>query len=267
MSPEEFRRVAGRMLSEIPEVYRQGVDALVVETEPVSHPEIAEVFTMGECVSEVWASGYGDDDLRSRLVLYYGSFRELAAREPDFDWEAELWETILHELLHHREWAAGEQGLDVYDWVVDQNQRRHAGLEFDPEFWRALPASPEGAVRVESEMFVEAEPADAGEDGSGDGTSGGADGRGAPGSDRSARAGAARFRWRGRPYVVPLHEEEATHVFVNARNLAGGRLWAVVRRPVGRLERWKRWLGLSEPRVVHEEAWARPAAPADDAGA
>lgn len=250
MDLETFRKRAARMLEEIPASFQQGVDAVEVTQEPVPHPDVPGVYTLGECRTEAWPSGYDEGEFRSRLLLHHGSFRALAERDPSFDWTAELWETILHELLHHREWAAGEMSLDLLDWVVEQNHRRHAGLEFDPEFYRALPADEEGAVRVESEAFVEARRV----------------GRG--GEDDEVR-----FTWRGSPYRLrpgrssrpggeppgrgePIGDgESVTHLFVRADNLIGGRLWVVLRRPA---PRWKRWLGLEEHRPAEARGRARP---------
>ena len=53
----------------------------------------------------------------------------IASGDPDFDWEEEIWETLLHELLHHREFAAAEDGLEVYDAAMDENFRRRAGAQ------------------------------------------------------------------------------------------------------------------------------------------
>ncbi len=49
--------------------------------------------------------------------MYYGSFAALAERE-DWDraaWEAELRETLSHELTHHMESRGGLHGLDDQD--------------------------------------------------------------------------------------------------------------------------------------------------------
>lgn len=248
MDLETFRNRAARMLEEIPASFQQGVDAVEVTEEPVPHPDVPGVYTLGECRTEAWPSGYDEGEFRSRLRLHHGSFRALAQRDPSFDWTAELWETILHELLHHREWAAGEMSLDLLDWVVEQNHRRHAGLGFDPEFYRALPADEEGVVRVESEVFVEGRWSDRGDEGD-----------------------EIRFTWRGSPYRVwpgrtsrpggdpPGHGEaidgkRVTHLFVRVDNLIGGRLWVVLRRPA---PRWKRWLGLEEDRPAEARGRAR----------
>ena len=197
------------MWREIPASAREGVDGLTIEPGSAAHPDFDWVYTMGECLTEAWPSGAGGDgDLRSELVLYHGSFRMLAEEDLDFDWEGELWETILHELLHHRESAAGEAGLDAVDWAHEQNLRRIAGEPFDPNFYRAVASGPDGVVRLESELFVE--------------------------STVSKRAREAVFEWRGRRYAVEA--PPSARAFVEVPNLAGGRLCVAVRR---RLPWWR----------------------------
>ena len=220
------------MWNEIPEGAREGVDGLTIETEPVAHPDFDWVYTMGECLTETWPSGAGGDgDVRSELVLYHGSFRALAEQDPDFDWEGELWETILHELLHHRESAAGETGLDEVDWAQEQNLRRLAGEAFDPDFYRAVPSGPDGVVRLESELFVE--------------------------STVPERAAEAVFDWRGRRWAVGV-PVSAGRAFVEITNLAGGRLCVAVRRR----RPWWRHGSRDGRRPVLLSRRARPARPA-----
>lgn len=227
-----FRSVAASMWEEIPRAYRAGVEALVVEEQVARHPDMPAIFTMGECISDHWPSAYSEEggDVRSRVVLYHGSFRELAARDPAFDWRGEMWETLLHELLHHREFAAAEEGLEVYDAAVDHNFRRRAGRPFDPNFYRWVPSDADGVVRLESETFVET--------------------RVAPEGRR------ATFRWREREYGVRIPAPEGV-LFVNPDNLAAGRLWVVVRR---RRPWWRRLLGIgaAEGEVRHLRRRALP---------
>lgn len=204
MNRREFTRLAGRMWDEIPEVARQGVEALTVEDRALPHQDFEEVYTLGECVTEEWPSGFGGEgDMRSELVLYYGSFVALADLDPEFDWPGELWETILHELLHHREAAAGESGLDDFDWAAEQNFRRLAGDPFDPGFYRAVPPGPDGVVRLDSESFLEAEVPEG--------------------------ASGVRFTWRGHEYEIEVPADVPV-AFVEIANLAGGRLCVVARR-------------------------------------
>lgn len=248
MKLDAFRRVAGRMFGEIPGEYRAGVRSLLVEPDVEPHPEIEGVYTLGECRTEEWPSPYGGgSDVASDLVLYHGSFGALAEGEADFDWEAELWETVLHELLHHREAAAGTASLELFDWVTEQNARRHAGLPFAPDYIRLVPADEDGVRRLDSELFVEGEPRGAG--------AGGGDGA----ADRGGEDDVV-FRWRGSPYAVRSPASGAW-IYVRVTNLAGGRLWVVVRRPPSL---WRRLLG-EEGEATQAEARARPAATGRDA--
>jgi hypothetical protein len=62
---------------------------------------------------EYWIMGeYIEDDLLGCfIVFYYGSFVEVMKDEPMEAWEAEIAETILHELQHHLEARAGTDDL------------------------------------------------------------------------------------------------------------------------------------------------------------
>lgn len=203
MNRRTFGELAGRMWDEIPVSAREGVERVTCVDEALSHPDFADVYTMGECATDTWPDGYGEGDVRSELLLYFGSFEALAEADSAFDWEDELWETILHELLHHREAAAGQSGLEDFDWAEEQNQLRRAGRDFDPAFYRAVPAGPDGVVKLDSEMFLETE---VGRDG--------------------AEAG---FEWRGQAYTVRVPADIGV-AFVEVSNLAAGRLCVVVRR-------------------------------------
>jgi len=227
---DRFRDRAARMFDEIPPEFRSGVDGLLVETEATGHPSLPGIWTMGECITDDWPDGTGGiGDTRSRIVLYHGSFQNLAEHDPMFDWEAELWETIVHELLHHREAAAAESGLEVFDWAVEQNFLRHAGRPFDPDFYRSVPTDDDGAIRLEGETFVEAVlgPAER----------------------------AAGFEWRGHTYTLHVPAETGL-TFVRVKNLAGGRLWVVLRR---RVAWWRRLVGAAHAgRHGHSERRALP---------
>lgn len=227
-----FRRRAAEMWERIPETFRMGVEALVVEPDETPHPEIGGVYTLGECVTDHWPMGYSEaGDVRSRVYLYHGSFRAVADMDPAFDWEEELWETLLHELLHHREFAAAEGGLEAYDWAMDENFKRYAGRDFDPAFYRVVPADERGEVRIESEMFVEAE--------------------------KPPEATKATFGWRERSYSIRVPEGDVVW-YVNPVNLAQGRLWAVVwpRRPWW--SRWWPWSGPEDVAHLHRRALPEP---------
>ena len=58
-----------------------------------------EYFILGEYIED----GIGG----CFIMFYYGSFVELLAGEPDDCWEAEIIDTVLHEMEHHLESLAG----------------------------------------------------------------------------------------------------------------------------------------------------------------
>ena len=86
MNVGRFRAEAARLFDDIPEAFREGVVALVVEPEAAGHPALPGIWTMGECITEEWPDGTGGlADTQSRIVLYHGSFRNLARDDPGFD--------------------------------------------------------------------------------------------------------------------------------------------------------------------------------------
>ncbi|MDH3734835.1 MAG: metallopeptidase family protein [Gemmatimonadota bacterium] len=229
MNLEAFSDLAGRMWDEIPPAAREGVERVTIVAEPLRHPDFEDVYTLGECVTDSWPDGYGEGDVRSELLLYHGSFEALAARDLSFEWAEELWETILHELLHHREAAAGESGLDEFDWAEEQNRLRWAGRPFDPAFHDAVPADADGVIRLDSELFVVCL---------------------LGGSDEEAV-----FDWREKRYTVRV-PKDVVAAFVQVTNLAGGRMTLVVRR---RPSWWRRLVGSAAGPPVELRRSALPA--------
>lgn len=152
----EFERRAREIFDEIPPELRHGVAYLQVSREAVEHPELPDVYTLGECATGEYdvETGAGDE-IRSGVHLYYGSFLALSRLYDDFDWEGELWETVTHEVRHHRESAAGEDDLEEMDYAEDENFRRREGEPFDPLFFRAGdPAGPD-RWEVDGDLFIE----------------------------------------------------------------------------------------------------------------
>ena len=221
MNYEDFRELAGGMYDDIPAPFREGISGVTVQPDAKGHPTLPDIWTLGECVTDQWPDTTGGvGDTLSEIVLYFGSFGKLAMGDPRFAWQSELWETMLHELLHHREAAADEAGLDVFDWAVDQNYRRLSGLAFDPFFHRYLPSDREGHVRLEGETFIDVV------------------------LGRSERL--AIFRWRDGEWSVRV-PFAASLCWLCVRNLAGGRLWVITerRRPwwvrYSRRANWDLW--------------------------
>jgi hypothetical protein len=156
MTFAEFERRAHEMFDGIPPEYRGGVEYVAVAEEAVPHPELPEVYTMGECATGELDLGFeAPDAVRSGVHLYYGSFRAVAEQDPGFDWEGELYETITHEIRHHRESTAGEDALEDFDYAADENFKRREGRPYDPLFYRSGEPLDEGAWEVDGDVFVE----------------------------------------------------------------------------------------------------------------
>ncbi|HEX8673312.1 MAG TPA: hypothetical protein VF710_15565, partial [Longimicrobium sp.] len=88
MTFDEFERRAREIFDGIPPELRHGVSYLQVWSRAMAHPELPDVFTLGECATGEYdvETGLGDD-VSSGVHLYYGSFLALSREYDDFDWE------------------------------------------------------------------------------------------------------------------------------------------------------------------------------------
>ena len=153
---DEFSRLAQDAFESVPEVYREGVDGVTTVEAVEAHPDLPGVVTMGACLTQAFNSEWqGPETTRSRVVLYYGSFRTLAMDDPDFDWEGELWETLTHELQHHLESLADEDALEAVDYAMDESFKRERGEPFDPWYFQWGEPLAEGVYRVEDDVYIE----------------------------------------------------------------------------------------------------------------
>jgi hypothetical protein len=156
MDLDTFARLAHEAFETIPAEFREGVDGLTIRPEKVPHPAHPDVYTLGQCLTESYPSDWsGPDTLRSVLVLYHGSFRALARRDPGFDWEGELWETLTHELRHHLESLANQDDLEGVDYAMEEAFRRADGEDFDPFYYQAGMEIAPGLFQVEYDFFLE----------------------------------------------------------------------------------------------------------------
>ena len=156
MTFDEFSRAAQEAFESVPEAYREGVNGVTTVEASETHPELPGVVTLGECLTQDFGSEWlGPETTRSRVVLYYGSFRQMAEDDPDFDWEGELWETLTHELQHHLESLADEDALGAVDYAVDESFKRERGEAFDPWYFEWGEPVSEGVWRLEDEVYIE----------------------------------------------------------------------------------------------------------------
>lgn len=151
----EFEALVRQLSEEVPEQFFEGVAEVVVSPRAVPHPDRADIFTLGECIPLPVQVGSGVEGVQSRIVLYHGSFAALAHQQDDFDWRAETWETLSHELRHHLEWRAHAPDLEDFDWAVEHNFARHDGEPFDPTFFLSGESPEEGVYQVEDDVFLE----------------------------------------------------------------------------------------------------------------
>ncbi len=128
----------------------------MVERDALVDARSPDVYTLGECRTETWPSSFdGPETIRSSVVLFYGSFLRLAAEDEQFDWQAEVWETLTHELQHHLEALVAQDALGNVDAAVEENFRRLDGDSFAPYFYRLGEREAGGWYRLENSWFFE----------------------------------------------------------------------------------------------------------------
>ena len=209
MRLSDFEAMVRRFADEVPADFLQGVAEIAVSPRTVPHPDRAEIYTLGECIP-LPSSDPASEGIQSRVVLYHGSFAALAGLQPGFDWRAEAWETLTHELRHHLEWRARAPALEAFDRAVEQNFARQDGEPFDPLFFLDGEPAGEGAWRVEDDVFL----------------------------DRlvSEPPSTVRVQWRGRLYDVQVPAEAGLPAFLTLEGVSDapeGDLVLVLRRKPG----------------------------------
>lgn len=131
MTYRKFRAVVEAMMDEIPEGFLQDLQGVHVLEDEKPEPEFDDVWRMGEYLDPGPDDFlHGEGGLGRHVALYHGSFVRIAEGDPEFDWEAEIWETLTHELQHHVESLAGDGRLieqDLLDarsfYAADEDER------------------------------------------------------------------------------------------------------------------------------------------------
>jgi Zincin-like metallopeptidase len=209
MRLSDFETMVGRLADEVPAEFLEGIAEIAVSPRAVPHPTREEIYTLGECIPLPAVDG-APEGIQSRVVLYHGSFLALALVAPGFDWRAEAWDTLTHELRHHLEWRARAPALEAYDEAAEHNFARQDGEPFDPLFFLSgEPAGPD-RYRLDDDVFldhmVEAVPAE------------------------------ARLLWHGRVYRVAVPQDARLPAFLSLEGIAEapeGELVLVLRRRPG----------------------------------
>lgn len=217
-----FEDLVRAMCDDIPAEYFDGVTEVVVSPRVVPHPVRADIFTLGECIPLPLEDG-GTAAIQSRVVLYHGSFAALAERDPAFDWRAEAWETLTHELRHHVEWRARRDDLEGFDRAAEQHWARQGGEAFDPLYFLDAQEVAPGVRRIDEDWILE--------------------------QVVRRLPSAVEVEWQGRRHRGTLPDGVTLPAFLTLEGLAGapdGEVVLVLRRPTGFRDLFRRhppWRG------------------------
>ena len=111
MTYEVFKEIVQEMFEDIPDEFLKGLQGVHVLEHVKREVRYEGVVRLGEYMDPGPESFLGGNGLGRHIALYYGSFKEVARGQPNFDWEAQIWETLTHELRHHVESLAGDVSL------------------------------------------------------------------------------------------------------------------------------------------------------------
>ena len=154
MKLSDFETLVRRLTEEVPEHFMEGISEISVSPAMLPHPVRSDVYTMGECIPDPLSDEAGSD-IRSRIVLYHGSFQALAREDTGFDWDEEAFQTLTHELRHHLEWRARTDALEEFDRAAEDNFARHDGEAFDPLFFLGGEEVVPGIYQVDDDFFMD----------------------------------------------------------------------------------------------------------------
>lgn len=128
MTFQEFEDTVDDMLAEIPAQFLRGLQGVHTLDELRRDPRDPGTVQLGEYLDPGPESLLGGTQpFARRISLYYGSFAWLAAHDQTLDWEAEIWETLTHEIRHHMESLAGDVSLIMWDREQKAARERYRG--------------------------------------------------------------------------------------------------------------------------------------------
>lgn len=217
MRASDFDALVRRLASEVPGEFLEGIAGIEVSPKTLPHPTRGGIFTLGECIPLPGEGDHGPEGVRSRVVLYHGSFEALARISEEFDWRLEAWETLTHELRHHLEWRARIPDLEAFDWAAEQNFARGDGEPFEVDFHLSAERVEEGVYRIDDDYFL----------------------------DRliGPLPGAARFGWHGAEYDIDLDPSMTLPAYLTVTGVdppPPGDLVLVLRPRTGLLDLFRR---------------------------
>lgn len=155
MTFDAFSDRAQTLAAAYPEEFMEGIDAINVHRDAKTHPHVPDVFTLGECETSHLSDPTGQEPFRSIVHVYYGSFAALEAEDATFDVEAELEETIAHEIQHHLEDRAGIKTLEDEDALFEAHARFRAGMDTLAGWYRLGDPIEPGLWAVDLDLFLE----------------------------------------------------------------------------------------------------------------
>ncbi|MER3484073.1 MAG: hypothetical protein C4332_13885 [Meiothermus sp.] len=128
MNYEAFAELADGLWDSIPADYKHGLQGMHVLEAIKRDPDEPGLVRLGEYLSSGYPSVLGGfEGIGRHVALYYGSFAYIARGDPGFDWEGEVWETLLHELRHHLETLAWNDDLVQEDIEYLRRYRQRVG--------------------------------------------------------------------------------------------------------------------------------------------
>ena len=138
MTFPDFQHLVSNLLDEIPPEAMTGLQGVHVFEHVKRDPDEPELVRMGEYLDPGPDSVFNTyTHLGRHVAIYYGSFQAVAGGNLAFDWEAEAWETLTHEIQHHVESRAGERGLIEWDIERLEAYRKQKRAEKERgSFWR-----------------------------------------------------------------------------------------------------------------------------------
>ena len=152
---DAFSTQAQAITEALPKEFLEGIESVDVHRERKPDPVLPDVLLLGECATSPLSQLAQEEAFRSTVHLYYGSFVDLAKGDPAFDMEAELRETIEHEIQHHIEDRAGVKALADEDDLFESHARFKAGLEVAPGWYRRGEQLAPRVWSVDLDVFVE----------------------------------------------------------------------------------------------------------------
>ncbi|MHC5009333.1 MAG: hypothetical protein ACYTG6_00105 [Planctomycetota bacterium] len=152
---DAFAARARALAAALPAEFMEGIESVEVHRERQGHPYLEDVVTLGECAtSPIWEQT-GVEPFRSVVHLYYGSFVDLARKDPSFDIEHELEETLEHEVQHHLEDRAGIKTLRDEDDLFEAHARFRGGLDVPAGWYRRGEHLGPDLWAVDLDLFLE----------------------------------------------------------------------------------------------------------------